>query len=71
MAIWTETVNGKGTVRRLGGAITAAVSLAAGLLFLSRPMACSFVTSFQLVIWGALFLVGVLAFIIGSALSRK
>ncbi len=71
MAIWTETLTGKGTALRVGGGITAVVSLAAGLLFLFRPVACSFVTSFQVIIWGALFIAGVLAFIIGSTLARR
>ena len=71
MAVVSKTTSEKGTVLRVGGAITAATSLAVGLLFLFRPLACSAVAGFQLVIWGTLFLAGVLAFIIGSVLARK
>ncbi len=71
MAVISETTNGKGTVLKVGGAITAATGLGFGLFFLFGPAACSVVAGFQLVIWGTLFLAGVLAFIIGSVLSRR
>ena len=71
MAVINKTMNDKGTVLKVGGAITVATSLGFGLFFLFGPAACSVVAGFQLVIWGTLFLAGVLAFIIGSVLSRK
>ncbi len=71
MAVINKTITGKGTVLKVSGAFTAATSLAFGLFFLLGPAACSAVAGFQLVIWGTLFLAGVLAFIIGAALSRR
>ncbi len=60
------------SVLRIGGAFTAVFSLAIGLLVLFViPGACSFVSGLQLILLGLLFVVGVLAFLIGNALLRK
>ncbi len=57
---------------RVGGAFTAVFSLAVGLLvLLVIPGACTFVSGLQLVFLSFLFVVGVLIFFLGNALSRK
>lgn len=71
MSVVSRIESSKSTVLWVGGAITSVVSLAVCLLVLFRPVACSFVTSLQLVIWGVLFIAGVLATISGLVLSRR
>ena len=59
------------SILRVGGAFTAAFSLAMGILILYViPGACSFVGSIQLVILGFLFVAGIFAFLIGSVWQR-
>ncbi len=60
------------SVLRIGGAFTAVFSLVVGLLVLFViPGACTFVGSLQLLILGFLFVIGVLAFLLGNALLRR
>ncbi len=57
---------------RIGGAFTAVFSLAMGLLVLFViPGACTFLSGLELIFLGFLFIIGVLAFFFGNALSRK
>jgi len=57
---------------RIGGAFTAVFSLAVGLLVLFIiPGACTFLSGLELIFLGFLFIIGVLAFFFGNALSRK
>ena len=61
-----------GSLLRIGGAFTAVFSLAVGLLVLFViPGACSFVSGLELIFLVFLFIIGVLAFFLGNALSRK
>ena len=61
-----------GSVLRVGGGFTAIFSLAMGLLILfAIPSACSFVGSIQLLMLGFLFIIGILAFILGQVLTHK
>ncbi len=61
-----------GSVLRIGGAFTAVFSLVVGLLILfAIPGACTFVSGLQLIFLGFLFIIGVLTFFLGNALSRK
>ncbi len=56
---------------RIGGAFTAAFSLVVGMLVLFViPAACSFVSGFELLLLGGLFIIGVLIFLIGLVLQR-
>ena len=70
MAVMQGPMNG--SVLRIGGAFTAVFSVVVGALVLfAIPTACSFVGSLQLIIFGFLFIGGVLAFLLGQALVWK
>ena len=67
MAVIRRPINGTRDVLRIGGGFTAIFSLAMGLLVLFViPSACSFLGGIELVILGFLFIIGVLAFIVGK-----
>ncbi len=57
---------------RLSGAFIAVFSLVIGLLVLFViPGACTFVSGIQLILLGFLFIIGVLAFLLGQVLVWK
>jgi len=71
MAIISQNLAGNNLLR-IAGAVVAAFSLVMGLLVLfAIPIACSFVTSLELLILGFLFIGGVLTFLVGLLLSRR
>ncbi len=68
----TEHNPTKGSVLRIAGAFTAIFSLAVGLLVLFViPSACSFVSGLLLIFLGFLFIIGGLAFLLGSVMLRR
>lgn len=61
-----------GSTLRIGGAVTVAFSLVAGLLVLFViPGACSFVSGLLLIFLGFLFIIGGLAFFLGNVMLRR
>ena len=61
-----------GSLLRVSGAFIAAFSLATGLLVIFAMFnACSFVGSIGVLMLGLLFVLGVIAFIVGTVISRK
>lgn len=74
MAVITQSPIGSSpsSMLRIAGAFVAVFSLVVGLLVLfAIPVACSFLGSLQLLILGTLFVLGVIAFLAGTAISRK
>ena len=74
MAVITQSPLGSSpsSTLRIGGAFVAIFSLAVGaLVVFAIPGACSFVGGLQVLIFGFLFILGVIGFLVGTALSRK
>ena len=72
MATIQKPINDTGTILLIGGAFTVVFSLVVGLLVLFViPVACIFVSGLQLLFLGFLFIIGVIGFFLGNALSRK
>ncbi len=72
MAVITQSPMGNSSIVRTAGAFVAIFSLVVGMLVLFViPGACTFVGSLQLLILGFLFILGAVAFAVGTAFSRK
>jgi hypothetical protein len=70
MAVVTRHPTGTNDVLRIAGAFVAIFSLVMGMLILFViPGACSFVGSLELLMLGFLFILGVIAFLWGTAVS--
>ncbi len=72
MAVITQSPEDNSSIVRIAGAFVAIFSLVVSLLVLFViPGACTFVGGLQLLILGLLFILGAVAFVIGTIFSRK
>lgn len=74
MAVITQRPVGSSpsSILRIGGAFVTLFSLVMGtLVVFVIPGACTFVGSLQVLIFGFLFVLGVISFLVGTALSLK